>query len=80
MPCVFIVGYVRHILGRGGLFGSPIHDQSRKKVPSSIGLKSYKAFQTTLRKWARLNFDLNFSFKFFYNFTGQLEKLPKSNF
>ena len=25
------------------------------------------------------NFNLNFSFKFFYSFTGQLKKLPKLN-
>ena len=43
-------------------------------------LKLYEAFQTALckepwlvRSW--LNFDLNFSFKFLYNFKGQLKKL-----
>ena len=43
-------------------------------------LKLYEAFQIALynypwlvKSW--LNFDLNFSFKFLYNFTGQLKKL-----
>ena len=43
-------------------------------------LNLYEAFQTALCKqpWSVeswLNFDLNFSFKFLYNFTGQLIKL-----
>ena len=37
-------------------------------------LKLYKAFQTALCKKPWVNFDLNFSFKFLYNFTGHLKK------
>ena len=71
---------------REGAFLVPtIREQPRKKGSSPIGLQLHKAFQTTLFKIAMiivkpwLNFELNFSFKFFYSFTGQLKKLPKSN-
>ena len=36
-------------------------------------LKLHKAFQRFVKSWS--NFDLNFSFKFPYNFTAQLKKL-----
>ena len=49
MPSVIIVGYVRHILGTGDLFGPKKKKAApKKKGPPSIGLKSCKAFQTTL--------------------------------
>ena len=49
MASVIIVGYARDF--REGPFLVPsIHEQPPKEGPSSIGLKSYKAFQTTLYK------------------------------
>ena len=50
----------------------------------SFYLKLCKAFQTALYKYPWLvkpwlNFNLNFSFKFCYSFTGQLKNLPKLN-
>ena len=44
LPRVIIVGYARHILGRGAFLVPPIHEQPRKKGPL------YKAFQRTLCK------------------------------
>ena len=50
VPSVIILGYARHILGRGAFLVPKIHEQVHHKGPSSIELKSNKAFQTTLCK------------------------------
>ena len=87
VPSVTIVGYVRHILGVRHISGPFWFTQSmstpEKKEPSSVGLKSYKAFQTTLCKnshdysKAIIKFLSKFQFQILLQFYRTAKKVTK---